>query len=104
MKTAPIIVEGKPYRLICPDWDFRKDPKTDHFCAICQKDIKPGQPYREVHIVDGGSVILHPADEALYAEHGNPAGDLCFFPIGSTCAKRLGLEWSKPVSVEQGAK
>jgi len=101
---TPLIVTGKPYRLICPDWDFRKDPKTDHFCAVCQKDIKLGRPYRMVHIVDGGAVILHPEDEAIYAANGDQAGDLLHHPIGPECARRIGQEWSRPIANPEQSK
>ena len=94
------------------DPDFRKDPKTESYCARCQKDIKPGKPYRLVHLLDGGSYILHPEDEAAFqagaevrAEHdGEPLlndtrvgerGDLGEAKIGMDCARKLGLEWSR---------
>lgn len=93
------------------DPDFRKDPKTDRFCARCQKDIAPGKPYRLVHLLDGGFYVLHPADEALFqggAEVRNEDGvavdndtrigghgDLGEAIIGPDCARLLGLEWSR---------
>jgi len=75
------------------DPDYRRDPKTDHFCCRCQKDIKPGSPFRMVHCVDGGMSALHPDDEANYV---TDAGDMGCFPIGMDCARKIGLEWSHP--------
>ena len=43
-----------------------------------------------VHVIDGGGTLLHPADEHLYE---SDAGDCLWLPIGSDCAKQLGLEW-----------
>jgi hypothetical protein len=73
------------------DYDARRDPKTTHFCARCQKDIKPGQPVRWVHLINGGMTLLHPASEADYV---SDAGELGSHPVGLDCARKLGLEWS----------
>lgn len=81
----------KNYRTKFLDFDARRDPKTDHWCCRCQKDIKPGQAHRMVHLVDGGAFVLHPDDEAIYTPD---AGDCGGHPIGSDCARKLGLEWS----------
>lgn len=75
------------------DADYRKDPKTDLFCCKCQRDIRNKSNYRMVHIVDGGHMVLHPEDEALYVSDG---GDMYFFPIGPDCARQIGLEWTHP--------
>ena len=74
------------------DPDFRRNPKTWLFCYQCQKDLNPASPYRMVYIVDGMSA-LHPADVASYTKGKN---DLGWLPIGSDCARKLGLEWSVP--------
>jgi hypothetical protein len=95
------------------DPDFRKEPKTENYCARCQKDIKVDQPYRLVHLLDGGFYILHPEDEAAFqagaevrAEHDGAVlvndvrvgerGDLGEAKFGMDCARKLGLEWSRP--------
>jgi hypothetical protein len=44
-----------------------------------------------VHVIDGGSTILHPEDEQLYY---SDEGDLYWHPIGPECAKIFGFEWS----------
>lgn len=86
----------KPYRTKFTEFDGRRDPKTDVWCCVCQKDLKPGQPRRAVHLVEGGAFALHPEDEAIYVPDG---GDMGAFPIGSDCARRLGLEWTHPAGV-----
>lgn len=72
------------------DPDFRRNPKTQFFCWRCQKDIKPDQPHLFVHLVDGGSLILHPDSEQDYV---SDSGDCGSFPVGMDCAKRIGKEW-----------
>lgn len=71
-----------------------RNPKTQRYCCVCQKDIKPGKPARMVHLVDGGPFALHSEDEKIYEAEGDKKGDMLFFYIGPDCAKRLGLEWS----------
>lgn len=73
------------------DPDFRREPKTQVFCWRCQKDLKPGQKRREIHLINGGNMILHPASESEYAPDG---GDCGFLPVGMDCAKVIGLEWT----------
>lgn len=75
------------------DYDARRTPHTDHFCIKCQKDIKPGQPVRMVHLINGGIDILHPDDEAKYMPD---AGEMGLHAVGSDCAQKIGLEWTVP--------
>ena len=78
------------------DPDFRRDPKTDQWCAICQKDIR-GTPTSYIHLVNG-CMALHPDDEENYTP-GVDGEDYGFQPVGPDCAQRLGKEWthaSKP--------
>jgi hypothetical protein len=76
-------------RTKCIDPDYRKDPKTDHFCCRCQKDIRGA--HRFVHLVNGGPFALHPEDESKYIAD---SGDLGSFPIGPDCARKIGVEWT----------
>jgi len=80
-----------PWRTRFLDHDTRPRPKTAFWCARCQKAIKPGSPYRLVHIIAGGPLVLHPEDEALYRPDD---GDMGLHPVGMDCARRLGLEWT----------
>lgn len=73
------------------DFDARPNPKTDFYCVKCQRDIKPGARHRMVHLIEGGYMILHPADEALYQP---AAADLGLHPVGMDCARKIGLEWT----------
>lgn len=87
------------YRTAFIDYDARPKPKTARHCVMCQRDIKPCAKARVVHLVNGGPFALHPDDEALYE---SDAGDLGKHLLGMDCARKLGLEWSRPE--EQGAE
>lgn len=71
-----------------------REPETDRYCVRCRRDILPGAKAREIHLVDGGTRVLHPKDEPEY-EAGRP-DDLGLHLIGPSCARRLGLMWSIP--------
>lgn len=81
-----------PIRTKAFDFDARRDPKTNHFCAMCQKDMDPAKPYRTVRIIDGGATVLHPDDEARYRPDRDERP--ITGSIGSDCARRLGIEWT----------
>lgn len=83
----PTFEPGKPKRKFL-DYDARRKPKTDHFCIKCQRDLKPGQPFRIVHVHEGAFAI-HP-------EGPQPASDVSAYPIGMDCARSLGMEWTIP--------
>jgi len=73
------------------DYDARPAPKTMHSCVKCQKDLKPGAPYRVLYLVGEEQVqVLHPADEGSYR------GPVSMYPIGMDCARALGMEWTVP--------
>lgn len=79
------------YKTAYLDPDNRRDPKTDHYCYRCHKDIKPGAKTRQIHIINGGLEILHPADESKYT---SDAGDMYWFEVGMECAKKIGIEYT----------
>lgn len=91
------------YRTTFIDGDYRREPKTEVFCARCQKDLKPGQKRRGVHIVDGGAMVLHPDDEAIY--NALPAeakrGDCGCWLVGMDCARQIGMEWTFAVEANE---
>lgn len=67
-----------------------EDPKTDNDCCfMCGKEVNP-ETCKMVHLIDGGSNILHPEDEDKYEED---SGDLYFHYVGSECLKKIGKEW-----------
>ncbi len=83
------------------DYDARRDPKTDRFSIMCQKDLKPDSKVKAVHMVTGPDgntpYALHPDDETLWEVwNQNPDHDHGTWLLGNDCAKRLGLEWTRP--------
>ena len=91
----------------CQTWspDHRKWSKSEVWCCHCGKTLRPGQRRRYVHVIFGGATILHPGDEAQFAEGityfgGGNGDDLGFHPVGLDCAKRIGLEWTRNVEVD----
>lgn len=71
---------------------FNREPKTEHYCMMCQRDIKPDQPYRIIHWELDSYCAIHRDDLELartVIERPIESG-----PIGMTCAKKLGLQWS----------
>jgi hypothetical protein len=89
---TPVVIRLLPVSESGPN--FNRRPKTDCFCWRCQKDLKPDQPRRWIHLVDGGSQFLHPESEVVYVTDG---GDCGWFPVGMDCAKRIGLEWTTEI-------
>jgi hypothetical protein len=79
------------------DFDARHEPKTVRFCIRCQRDIKPGQPARMVHVLDGPHAI-HPEDEPAQIQ---PAEDTGWWLLGMECARILGMEWTHDVAEER---
>lgn len=68
------------------DPDYRREPKTDCYCRLCQRDIKDRSKAKWVHEVEGGGWICHVEDDPKY--DGTP-GDLLWFPVGPECAKKV---------------
>lgn len=71
------------------DPDFRRDPKTDVYCAICQRDIRG--PHRWGWFTHDTAYVVHPEDVARGL---TKPSDLGWFRIGPECARRLGNEWT----------
>lgn len=85
-----IPVKQEPrYRSLVRLEKYRGVVSSEEPCVRCGKAIR--RKKRMVHLVDGGSSILHPDDEHLYQSDN---GDMYWYPIGSDCARVLGLEWS----------
>lgn len=76
------------------DFDSRRNPKTSFYCVCCQKDVKPGQRHRLVYVGEGMEAI-HPEDVAEYVANPDKSSiNIGPFPMGLTCSKKLGLEWT----------
>lgn len=91
------------------DPDFRRQSKSPSYCVVCGRAINSKRPHRLVRLIGGGFWVVHPEDEAAYdagaevvdADDGHvlPEGsreDVGEEKIGMDCARKLGLEWSRP--------
>lgn len=95
----PLIVAGETFTVVVVghlDPDYRRRPKTQHFCCLCQRDIKtPPSETGYCHYVDGGNSILAVEDEGRWVAvtgemaGGQSPGEMGSFPIGSECARKL---------------
>lgn len=72
------------------DPDYRKEPKTDFYCLLCQRDIKNKATAKAVHVVEGGSCICHPDDDQLH--EGKP-DDCGMYPVGPECCKKIPADY-----------
>ncbi len=90
------------YRTQMTDPDFRREPKTQCYCVLCQRDIKPESPELWVAAeLDKFPQIIHPADIAVaHAEiiarrtrYAHPDDLVTFERIGSECARKVGKAW-----------
>lgn len=82
------------------DPDYRREPKTPHFCCLCQRDIKtPINETAYLHWIDGGNAILSVRDEQRHAElsakqyGGQFPGEMGSLPVGADCARKLPREF-----------
>lgn len=78
------------HRTIYTDPDFRRQPKTDVYCHLCQRDLNPDKPCRAV-LIDWdtdtcGLEAVHPDDAAMVP-------GATWHRVGSDCAARVGAEW-----------
>jgi hypothetical protein len=95
---------ARTFRTKFLDPDFRRVPKTAHWCVMCQRDLKPGQKHREVRWELDRWEAIHPEDWEVAAveiprarpEYAHPENLIERGFIGLDCAKKLGLEWSVP--------
>lgn len=80
------------YRVRALDPDYRRDPTTDRWCELCQRDLKPGQPHRRLMWNVDTLEAVHGEDwEAAAMERRT----LSVSPVGMDCAKKLGLEFTR---------
>ena len=74
------------------DPDFRPHVKPGwQACCICGRGVDPNKPHRIAHVLQAGFFLLLPGEPVPkdYVDEG-------WQPIGSDCAEKIGLVWSKP--------
>jgi len=65
------------------DPDFRKEPKTDHYCALCQRDLQAAKRHAQIHLayVEGFELVANGS-----AVEGEDHG---LKPVGPECVKKV---------------
>jgi hypothetical protein len=87
--------ESRPFT-----WHPRYLKNGETGCPLCGKNLKDNEKRRFIHIGHGGDRILRadlPVTEsgAAILSTGPDTGDMGWFEVGSSCAKKLGAEYSK---------
>lgn len=88
MRAAPVNPED--IVALRTDPDFRREPKTHDFCALCQRDLHG--PRRWGFLIHDGFVIVHPAWASAFDGEKSTPG---WVQIGPECAKRFPPDWTK---------
>jgi hypothetical protein len=87
------------YRTKFFDPDYRRYPKTNRYCGVCQRDLKPGQPHRRILYELDTMNAVHGEDwEIATAEitaRRTARDPVSIELVGMDCARRLGLEWTR---------
>jgi hypothetical protein len=86
------MAETQNFRTKPLDPDFRRDPKTDCFCALCQKDIK-GEPRFYAHMIYGCFEAVHPQDREIANATLDDTENFGLLPVGPDCAKAIGRDF-----------
>lgn len=83
-------------------WHPQYVDRGEQGCPLCGRLLKDAEKRRYIHIADGGGVIVR-AD----IDENDPRAlhSMGWFEVGATCAKKLGLAYSKelpPLDIPQG--
>jgi hypothetical protein len=81
------------------DPDFRRDPKTERYCVVCQRDIAPERPAHEVMWLWDESAVVHPDDWHLIPAE-DIGGSVHMGLVGPRCRRKLGAEWCQRLKAE----
>lgn len=77
-----------------PDFRSNSSIRPTCYCVRCEKAIKEGQKRRWVLIKDWSfAEVVHPEDTEGYDWNNSPG----WFPVGWSCAKKIGLEFTKDI-------
>ena len=93
-RTEAIEQNLRTMNIFDTDPDYRKSPKTEVFCVRCNRDLKPSQQMRWIHMISE-EMLIHPEDlQKVSIGDGWPIA----YPVGMDCAKIIGLEWTTEAS------
>lgn len=89
---------------------FTRNPKTKFYCFKCQKDLKPGQKHRFIACERDVYEAIHADNweaakidvEARSKQHIENGLEMWIVaPVGLDCARKIGLEFTRPDSAER---
>lgn len=87
------------YRTKFIDYDTRREPKTERYCIMCQRDLKLGQPFRTVMYEIDRFHAVHTDDwdiaRADIESRRTCLGPVQFALMGMDWARKLGMEFSR---------
>lgn len=66
------------------DGDFRKQPKTNFFCAVCQRDLNPKKSVSYVYLGDPCNHVVDPQQLE---------GNEIKAPVGPECRNKIPNEY-----------
>jgi hypothetical protein len=79
------------------DPDYRKPPKTQFYCAICEKDLKHSSHSIIVgELSNSWMEAIHPDDAAEFYDVSN-GNEIYVSPVGPECAKKIPNEFLIPI-------
>lgn len=85
-------MQTRPIRTMeCPASE-QGDYPADMPCWHCGRCLSKSKRVYEIHVIEGGSLVLHPGDEDLYEPD---AADMGLQQLGPECRKRYG-EFARP--------
>jgi hypothetical protein len=83
-------------------WSKRYQDNGECGCPLCGKMLKPKEKRRYIHVGEGGGSIMRADlplagndEDSAVLSTGVDTGNMGWFEVGSGCARKLGLEWSK---------
>lgn len=76
------------------DPNFRRSPKTDCYCAVCQKDLIPNQINWQLGVVAKTGFC----EAIATADLSNIEGidDIMMLPVGNECARKIPGDYLVP--------
>ena len=88
----PVVADPLGFRYRQLDPDFRRDPRTEVFCALCQKDIA-GEPKFFAHFISGVAAAVHPEDREIADRVLGEDDNLGLLAVGPECARIIGRDF-----------
>lgn len=88
------------------DPDFRRTPKTQRWCCVCQRDLKSLKNARKCLTINGGTDAVWPEPRITHGMLPLPESERTALAeakwmfIGADCAAKIGEGWTLPIDEE----